>query len=130
MMMMMMVNGSQHDPMSMVLQNIHHTNTHAMLMAIFAVNLGVPVSLRTNHLHASVHFPVLQFGRSLSKSCILSRPLQLQSPGFSFQAIGIRDRRAETQAPLKFGKKYFLGQLLCKIRAFFWQKSCKIREFC
>ena len=33
------------------------------------------------------------------------------------------------RAPLKFGKILF-GQLLHKIRAFFGQKSCKIREFC
>jgi len=26
--------------------------------------------------------------------------------------------------------KYFSGQLLCKIRAFFGQKYCKIPEFC
>ena len=32
-------------------------------------------------------------------------------------------------APLKFGKNLG-GEFLCKIRAFFGQKSCKIREFC
>jgi len=33
-------------------------------------------------------------------------------------------------APLKFRKKIFFGQLLCKIPAYFGQKSCKIWEFC
>jgi len=43
--------------------------------------------------------------------------------------IGVADEGAEgaraPPPPLKFGKIFF-GQLLCKIRAFFGQKSCKI----
>jgi len=41
-----------------------------------------------------------------------------------------RRRRGQgARTSLKFGKN-FLGKLLCKIRVFWGQKSCKIREFC
>jgi len=48
--------------------------------------------------------------------------------------IGVGDEGQPGQgrgarAPLNSGKKIF-GQFLCKIRAFFRQKSCKLREFC
>ena len=44
--------------------------------------------------------------------------------------IGVGDGEGKgARAPLKFGK-IFLGQLLCKIRAFFGQNSYKIWELC
>ena len=43
--------------------------------------------------------------------------------------ISVGDKGQGARAPLKVGKNIF-GQLLCKIRTFIGQKSCKIREFC
>ena len=50
---------------------------------------------------------------------------------FYYLIVHRRRRRGArgARAPLKFGKKIF-GQFLCKIRAFFGQKSYKIRDFC
>ena len=44
--------------------------------------------------------------------------------------IGVGDvGSGRARAPLKFEKKIFLGQLLCKIWAFFGQKSYKFGYF-
>ena len=47
-----------------------------------------------------------------------------------YLGVGEGEAGGGARAPLKFGKKIFFGQFLCKIRAFFRQKSCQIREFC
>ena len=46
-------------------------------------------------------------------------------------SIGVEEGRGRGHVPTspKLGKILF-GQLLCKILAFFGQKSCRIREFC
>jgi len=50
----------------------------------------------------------------------------------SYRAIGVGDGAGPGPGtcPLKFGKNCFRAIFLCKIRVFFGQKSCKIREFC
>jgi len=48
--------------------------------------------------------------------------------GVNVTFIGVGDGGRGARAPLKFGKKIF-WQFLCKISAFFGQKSRKIREF-
>jgi len=48
---------------------------------------------------------------------------------YSMPHTGVGDGGQGARAPQKFGKKFF-GQLLCKIRAFFRQESCKIQAVC